>query len=170
MARRNGGPGASKSNAERRPPTTETSGPDRSPGSAAAAGLQVALAIAEARRFHQPGSYRAALGDISPAALDALIVELRDHDAQGNYPLRVELGEHAGDDWLIARFGTVSRGASAHGPALEADVQVTTDRVHCSELRGDALWDAECHVALRNHLPVIIAALEELLAIRVRDG
>lgn len=132
--------------------------------------VQVALAIIEARRFKQPGSYRQALGDITPGALNTLIAELREADGAGNYPLKVALGKYDGEDWLIGDFGLVSRDAQAERGPLEADVHVTTDRVHASEIRGDALCDAEAYVTVRNHLPIIIAALEELLEARVRGN
>lgn len=131
------------------------------------AGVQIALAILEARRFKQPGSYRAAMGEVSDGLLNTLVAELREADGEGNYPVKVALGKYDGEDWLVADFGAVSRDAQCAGGAIEADVHVTTDRVHASEIRGDALCDAECYVVVRNHLPTIIAALEELLAARL---
>lgn len=130
--------------------------------------VQVALAIIEARRFKQPGCYREALGDVSDGALNTLVAELREADAEGNYPVKVALGKYDGEDWLIADFGLVSRDAATEGGTLESQAYVTTDQVHASEVRGDALCDAECYVTVRNHLPTIIAALEELLDVRVR--
>ena len=46
-------------------------------------------------------------------------------------------------------------------------MHVTTDHVHCSEMRGDALDDARVYVTVRNNLPGIIAALEEVLTYRL---
>jgi len=94
---------------------------------------------------------------LSDGELDLLLASLMEHDAHANYPVRCYVGKYDGDDWLLA-FGE----SQEHG-----EVQVSTDRVHCSQVRGDAWDDAQAYVGLRNNLPSIIASLEELLQWRL---
>lgn len=130
--------------------------------------FQEVLDIIEARQFKQPPSYRERYAP-TDGQINALIAKLREADNRANMPLRVLQEKYDGQDWFVASFGTASREPFEGKPGLEADIFVTTDHVHASEMRGDALDDAECYVLMRNHLPLIIAALEELFAMR-RSG
>lgn len=129
-----------------------------------ALGLRLALETLQERAYRRPATFAAYR--LSDGALDQLCARLRDYEAEANMPLQVQLGKYDGENWLVASFGHVSRDAQCVGGAVEDDVHVTTDQVHCSEVRGDALSDAECYVGLRNALPGILASLEELLAVR----
>ena len=146
--------------------TSENKATAGEPDHALAAGLQFALATIRERTYHRPVSYfpRYRLSD---GELDLLASTLQDADAHANFPVQVKLGgAEDGSDWLLAH-GHVERGPEVVGGAVCADVYVTTDHVHCSEMRGDALDDAECYVTLRNNLPGVLAALEELLQWRL---
>jgi hypothetical protein len=92
--------------------------------------------------------------------LAALIGTLRQHDQAANYPVRMDLGEYAGDDWLLG-FGSSDRDGKF------VNVTIQTDRVHGSDMTGDAIDDAAAYVYLRNNLPVVVSALEELLVHRM---
>jgi hypothetical protein len=127
-------------------------------------GLQIALSIIEERRFKAPESY-ANRYRLSDAQLDALIATLREHESCSNAPLMlVRTASTVFDNWLL---GTYERCAFEGKPAESDTLWVTTDHVHCSELRGDAKDDGEAWVALRNNLPRILGALEELLMRRL---
>lgn len=130
------------------------------------AGVQGVLEVIESRRYKVPQVWREAYGTPTDGQLDKLIAALRDADNRGNYPLKVERDEYKGDNWLVSsiRFAPMSGFGNNH---KGIPVYVTTDRVRCSEIRGDAEDDAECFVAVRNNLPTIIAALEELLERRL---
>lgn len=119
-------------------------------------GIQEVLDIIEARRFKQPSSYEKYAP--SPGELNTLIAKLREHDKHANGPVRCYIGNYDGSDWLLG-FGSADREDGTGG-----DIVITTDRVRTSEIRGDAIDDAECYVTLRNNLPRIIGALEKLLA------
>ena len=55
-------------------------------------------------------------------------------------------GRKLGDDWPVANFGETDIDGVRH------HIYVTTDRVHASERRGDALADAQLFVDLaRQH-------------------
>lgn len=125
----------------------------------------MALGILGERAYKRPADF--SRYRLSDGELDQLTARLRDVEAEANMPLQVVTGKYDGENWLTASFGHCSRDAQCVGGVVEADVYVTTDRVHCSEIRGDALDDATAYVTMRNALPGIIAALEELLRRRV---
>ncbi len=79
-------------------------------------------------------------------------------------PWKVEANEKdspSGHNWFVI---------PSLGQSLEDNkfYCVTTDGVHASELDGDAKFDAELIVELRNSLPQIISALKD--AERMREG
>lgn len=132
----------------------------------AAAALQHVLGVIESRT-HKPldtfERYRPSDGQ-----LNALIARLREAEDNSNTPLKVVYEkDKVFDNWLL---GTYERGEHNGQPAEWGDIWVTTDRVHASEVRGDAKDDAEAWVTMRNNLPIIIAGLEELLARRGKHG
>lgn len=124
--------------------------------------LQTVLETLRERQFKQPVSYYPRFR-VSDGELDLLAATLRDADREANYPVKLVIGKDPGDHWHLAYGYTEGRPAGA--PAGE--VHVTTDYVHCSELRGDALDDARAYVTLRNNTPSILACLEELLQHRL---
>ena len=127
-------------------------------------GMQFALETIQERQFKQPETYLNFR--LSDGELDLLLSTLRDHDRSANYPVRWYLGKCNGDDWLLS-FGDVNRRAEGTSGPVHGRVTITTDHVHASEMRGDALDDAQCYVALRNNLPCVLASLEELLRYRL---
>lgn len=136
----------------------------RSGEEAARMALQTVLGVIESRQFRAPASY-AKDCRISDSTLDQLAAELREHDANSNAPIKLVTGsfEKAIENWCLGRYTRDGE---------DAEAWITTDRVHASEMRGDALCDAEAWVCLRNNLALIIGALEELLALRLalREG
>lgn len=63
-------------------------------------------------------------------------------------PWTVEAGDYSGQDWLIAFLGVSLDGTS---------YAVTTDRVHASELVGDACSDALFIACAREDVPALLA-------------
>lgn len=133
-------------------------------GAPVATAVQFVLDTIRERTYRQPETYVAYR--LSDGELNLLVAALEDAEAHSNFPVQVKVGRDDGQDWLLA-MGRVDRDAQCEGGEQRGDVFITTDRVHCSEVRGDALCDAEAYVTLRNNLPGIIASLEELLRIRV---
>lgn len=124
--------------------------------------FQAVLDIIEERQFHAPASYRDRYFTmLTDGKVDEMAAKFRDLEERANAPVMVQLDpDKVHDNWLLAFGGCVRDGK-------DIEVTVTTDHVHASQMRGDALDDAECYVALRNNLPLVIAALEELLALRL---
>ena len=114
--------------------------------------------LLRSRQYQRHDSY--AQYRLSNGELNLLAAELEELDSQANFPVKLVVGKDPGDDWHLA-YGYYCREGE------EGEVHVTTDHVHCSEIRGDALDDARVYVTVRNNLPGIIAALEELLTYRL---
>jgi hypothetical protein len=95
--------------------------------------------------------------NLLPGELDQFIACMVEHHENANWPVKLDLN-YDGDNWAPG-WGVAQ---DENGDDLE--VYVTTDHVHCSEIRGGALEDGECYVFLRNALPQIIHELKRLLA------
>jgi hypothetical protein len=70
-------------------------------------------------------------------------------------PWKVECGDHAGDDWLIASLGYTDEEPAGNR-------QVTTDRVRASQYFGDADGDAKFIVAARRYVPALVLEIRRL--------
>ena len=76
-------------------------------------------------------------------------------DRATTLPWRVATGDEAGDNWLVG-FG--------RSTADNCTYFVTTDRVHASELQGDARSDAEFVATARTAVPKLLDALAAMTA------
>lgn len=67
-------------------------------------------------------------------------------------PWRTNTADHMGEDWLLGTFG--------HDEGRNADMILTTDRVHASQVGGDgAAADVDFIVLCRNNIEQIVDGL-----------
>lgn len=91
-------------------------------------------------------------------AADLDIAALRKLLAEAQHLPWLCVANSTGDNWTIATFGNSSEDGN--------DYELTTDRVRCSEYRGDAKHDAALCAAAVNALPALLDAAEERSKLR----